>query len=116
VNHALFDPSGPPAESRVALSAIHLVTSVNLEYHRGTLWTISRILGEKLSRRQTVWIALVGLVLVWTLNFVAMGASPDVAPPTLPSRTQETPAVSKGAGSNKLTVLPFDTVSTQLDT
>jgi hypothetical protein len=74
VNGAQLDATRPPTERRVTLSAIHLVTPVDFENHRGTLGTVARIFGQELGRLDAIRVARMRTVLILPLDLVAIWA------------------------------------------
>jgi hypothetical protein len=89
----------------MTLGTIHLITPVNLENHSSALGAVARVLGQKLSRRDVVWIARMFRILVRPLDFVTLGTRPVVTHTTLPRRTQKAFTVLVRTRPNKLALL-----------
>jgi hypothetical protein len=105
VNDARFDATRAPTERSVTLCAVHLVTPVNLENHRGALRAISRVLREELGRRQIVRVAHVLVIPILSTDLVTVGARPIFTHATLPGCTQKTLTVFVRTRPHKLPTL-----------
>jgi hypothetical protein len=105
VNDARFDTTRAPTERSVTLRAVHLVTAVNLENHRGALRAISRVLREELGRRQIVRVAHVLVIPILSSDLVTVGARPIFTHATLPGCTQKTLTVFVRTRPHKLPTL-----------
>jgi hypothetical protein len=111
VNHPSLNATGPPTESRVTLGAVHLITAVNFENNCSALWTMARVLGEKLGRLDTIRVARVWIVLVGALNLVTLWTGPIVTHTTLPRRAQEPTTLGGRTRSYKLTLLVINSIT-----
>jgi hypothetical protein len=107
VNGARLDATRPPTERSMTLCAVHLVTPVNFENHRGALGTVARIPCQELGRLDAVRVARVWRVLLLTLDLMALRTRPVVTHTTLPCAAQKPTAVVGRTRADKLALLIF---------